>query len=182
MGRIAAPGEVLFHEPADVLSPQRPVQGKEIFDPEPRRLLEDVLHLHAVLSDDVDVVSSRIVQKVVLEVHFIRPNAAAERPEGAEGVRREERTRRKIEAHHDLRPMHHGRKDELEGVPARRELVALLDEPLLPRAAAVIFEHSVYLLIADDHSFGMAQEHLGERRGMVGLHVMDDDVVERSAP
>ena len=53
---------------------------------------------------------------------------------------------------------------------------------LTPRAAAVVFEHAVYLLIADNGGFGMAQEHFGERRGMVGLHVMDDDVVERSAP
>lgn len=92
-GRIAAPGEVLFHEPADVFPPQRPVQGKEILDVEPCRLFEDALHLHAVFSDDVDVVSSRVVQKVVLEVHFIRPDAAAERPERTEGVRREERAR-----------------------------------------------------------------------------------------
>lgn len=77
--------------------------------------------------------------------------------------------------------MHHGRKDEFEGVPARRELVAFFDEQPFARAAAVVFEHAVYLLIADNGGFGMAQEHFGKRRRMVGLHVMDDDIVELPA-
>ena len=77
--------------------------------------------------------------------------------------------------------MHHGRKDEFEGVPARRKFVALLHEQPFARAAAVIFEHPVYLLIAHNGGFGVAQEHFKKRRRVIGLHVMDDDIVELPA-
>ena len=58
LGRIGAPLAVLVDEPADVLAPDRAVQGADHADVERGGLLEQGLHLRAVLADDVRVVAA----------------------------------------------------------------------------------------------------------------------------
>ena len=77
--------------------------------------------------------------------------------------------------------MHHGREHERERALAHGERIPLLDEAHLARKAEVIFQHLRHLLIGDDGRGRVLFEHARKRGGMIGLHVMHDDIVERPA-
>ena len=79
--------------------------------------------------------------------------------------------------------MHHRRHDEREGVLAEADRVALVydDGAGVNVKGEEVADHLADLLVADDLRFRMAQHHVAEGLGVVRLHVMDDDVVERAA-
>ena len=181
--RVGAPLVVLVDEPADVLAPHGTVQRADHADVERGGLLEKRLYLRAVLADDVREVAPRVGQPVVLEVILIGKEVAVERAEGAEGVRGEERAGGDVEAHHDLGPVDHRRHDEREGVLAKAHRVALFHEDGagVDVKGEVVFDHLGDLFVADDLRVGIAQHGVCQRLGVVGLHVVNDDVVERTA-
>ena len=183
LGRIGAPLVVLVDEPADVLAPHGAVQRADHADVERGRFLEQRLHLRAVLAHDVREVAAGVGQPVVLEVILIGEEIAVQRAEGAEGVGGEERAGGDVEAHHDLGPVNHRRHDEREGVLAEAHRVALVHED---RAGVnvegeVVLDHVADLLVADDLRVRIAEHGVLQRLGVVGLHVMHHDVVERTA-
>ena len=150
------------------------VQGADDRDVEPRELFKKRLHLHAVFSDDVEVVSPRLASPVVRLV--------AKSAEFAESVRREQHLVLAFVAHHDLRPMHHGRGVESELVLAEGEFVPLFDEELIGKFRTVeVPEHVEYLRVADDCHFGIFRRKRRDARRMIGFHVRDDEIVGLSA-
>ena len=183
LGRVGAPLVVLVDEPADVLAPHGTVQRADHADVERGGLLQQRLHLRAVLAHDVREVAAGVGQPVVLEVILVGKEVAAQRAEGAEGVGGEERAGGHVEAHHDLRPVDHRRHDEREGVLAEAERVALVhqDRAGVDIELKVVLDHVADLLVADDLRVGIAQHGVAQRLGVVGLHVMHHDVIERTA-
>ena len=183
LGRVGAPLAVLIDEPADVLAPDRTVQRADHADIKRSGLLEQRLHLRAVLADDVRVVAAGIGQPVVLKVILISVEVAAERAERAEGVGGKERASRGVKADHDLRPVHHRRHDVGKRVLAEAVGAALghEDGAAVDVKGEVVADHVADLRVADDLRLGITAHGLLERLGVVRLHVVHDDVVQRTA-
>ena len=84
---ILAPLLIFVDEPRDVLaSPDRSVQRADELDVDLGSLLQDSLDLCAVLADDIGIISSRVIEIVLLEVVIISEDAGFERAECAERV------------------------------------------------------------------------------------------------
>ena len=79
--------------------------------------------------------------------------------------------------------MNHRGHDESKGVLAGRERVHLLDELHAPVQIEreEILHHRARLGVADDGQLGVAQDELADGRGVVGLHVLHDEIVELPA-
>ena len=183
LGRVGAPLAVLIDEPADVLAPDGAVQRADHADVERGGLLEQGLHLRAVLADNVRIVAAGIRQPVVLKVVLIGIEIAAQRAERAEGIGGKERAGRGIKADHDLRPVDHRRHDIGKRVLAEAVCIALghEDGAGVNVEGKIVADHVADLRVADDFRLGVAAHGLLERLGVVGLHVVHDDVVQRAA-
>ena len=158
----------------DGLRQDRPVEGADGGNVQPRRLLEDGLDLGAVLAHDVEVVAPGLAVPVLLRVQGA---------ELAEGVRAEEDLLRALIAHHDLRPVDHGGGDEVQHVAAQGELVPLLHREgggeVQPRK--VLPKEREGLGSAHEFYFRPALHHRLNAGGVVGLDVVDDEVVRLPA-
>ena len=182
-GRVGGPALVLFDEPAKVLAPDGSVQRSNDLNLDAGGLLQQRLHLRAVLADDVGVVAAGIVQPFALKIIFIGKQTAAQRAESAEGICGEEDLVRCIVGHHGLGPVHHGRHDKGKGVSAGAERVAFADNlhADIGREIKELTDHGLRLLVADDGHIGIAQHQLAQRCRMVGLHVIDHNIVKLAA-
>ena len=150
----------------------RAVQRADARDREPRRLLEERLHLRAELADDAEVVAPR------LAVPSLRVDLVV-RAELAESVRGEERARRGVPRDDDLRPVHHRRADEREGASAEVERVAFLHDDAAVREvrAEVVLHHREGRHGRDDLRVRIRLGEARDVRGVVGLHVLHHEVV-----
>ena len=139
-------------------------------DIESGSLLEQRLNRPAVFSDDAEIVSSRFARPVLVRV---------ERAELAERVRREEHLVLCVVSHHDLRPVNHRRKDEIQLMLAERERVAVFDgKRIFNEIPAVeIFYHRESLVVADYHGVGISCGKLRYARRVVGLHVLNYEII-----
>ena len=179
---ILAPHVVLADKPTEIFSPHGSVQRAYHLDVECGGFLEHILHLHAVFANDVDVVAAGVADPLMLEVHLVGEEVAAEGTEGAEGVGGEEDLRGAVVGHHHLGPVHHGSHGEDQRVGAGADGVALFDGHQLCGLGAEELLHHLCCFGSGDHrSLGVAQQEVHQRGGMVGLHVVDDDVVEWAA-
>ena len=183
LGGVAGPLHVLLQEIAEAGAPDKAVQRADVVDFKPCGLAQHGLHLRAVLAHDIGVIAPGLVEVLVHEVALVGEDAAVERAEGAEGIRGKEDLVRGVIGHHDLRPVHHGRHDKGEDVPAGAEGVALLDEVHAPGEVGgeEAAEHVAYLRVAHDGHVGIAQGDVLDGGRMVRLHVGDDQVVELAA-
>ena len=113
---------------------------------------------------------------------LIHEDAAVDGAEGAEGVRGEERLCGGVVGHHDFRPVDHGGGHEAEGVAAGLQHLAFLDD--LAGQGLQLREELVHegegLHAADQGGAGIQLRDGGQRGAVVGLHVQDDDIVERA--
>ena len=159
------------------------MQRADGFDVEGRRLLEDCLHLNAVLADDVGVIAACVVHPYIVERDFVVENVAGQRTERAECVRREQDLVLFVISHHDFRPVHHRRENEVQRMLAGRELVALLDhERALGNVKVVeLREHLRSLGGADQLGLRVAAHDGVDHGAVVRLHVLHDHVIERTA-
>ena len=182
-GLVGCPVDVFVDEPADVLAPHGAMERADGFNFNCRGLFQKCLYLRAVFADDVGVVASCVVEPFGLEVHLVCVQVAVQRAEGAERVGGVERLRRHIVGHHRLRPVDHGRHDERERVPAGTQRVHLADDhgAGLDVEREEVFDHRERFLIADDLHIGVTQNEILHQRAVVGLHVVDDQIVERAA-
>ena len=182
-GGVAAPALIFFDEPADILAPDGAVQRANRLDLQPRGLFEQLLHLRAVFAHDVGVIAARVVQPFGFKVHLVGEEIAAQRAKRAERVRREENVVDRIVGHHGLGPVDHGGHDEGQRVAAGIERVHLLHQ----HGAAVhveieeLVDHLERLGVADDLHLGMAAHNLAHCGAVIRLHVIDDQIVERTA-
>ena len=181
LGRVARPLVVLVDDPAQVLTPDGAVRGAQHGDVERGGLGQHVLDLRAVLAHDVAVVTASLVKPLLLEVDLVGVHVAVEGAEAAEGVGAEEDAGGGVEGHHDLGPVHHGGLNEGEGVRAHREGVALScgdDAVGDVDALEELADHGLGERRGHQGALGIAREDLRHAGGMVGLHVVDDEVVE----
>ena len=138
-------------------------------------LLEHCLHLVAVLAHDVEVVAAGFAGPVV-RVGIVHA-------ELAERIGGEQHLFGLLVAEQDFGPMHHRRTDKLERVLAERERVAFLDgERLLRlRQRRELREHRERLGRRDDCRIGVGLHEGQDAAGVVGLDVVDHQVVGRLA-
>ena len=183
-GLVAAPKVVLGDKPFDILAPDGAVERAYHLDVQRGGFLEEGLHLHTVFADDVDEVASGVVEPFAGEVELIGIEVAAERAEGAEGVGGEEDVVGGVVGDHHLGPVDHGGHGEGEGVATQREGVALFDDDMLicrHVGTEELLHHLRGLGGAHHRGFGVAQQQVGQRGGMVGLHVVDNHIVQLTA-
>ena len=180
---VAGPLAVLLQQPAQVLAPDGAVQRADGADVQRGGLVQHGLHLRAVLAHDVGIIAAGVIQPVALEVHLIGEQVAVQCAEGAEGVGGEQRAGGGIEADHDLRPVNHRRHGEGEGVRAGGQRVALLDDVGAASHIHVeeLADHRAGLGGADHRGLRIAAQHVAQRGAMVGLHVVHDHVIQRTA-
>ena len=139
-------------------------------DIESGSLLEQRLHGSAVFSDDAEIVSSCFARPVLVRV---------ERAELAERIRREEDLVLCVVSHHDLRPVNHRRKDKIQLMLAERERVAVFDgKRIFDEIPAVeVLYHRESLIVADYHGVGISCGKLRDARRVVGLHVLNYEII-----
>ena len=181
-GRIGRPVDVFVNKPADVLAPDRAVQRADRLDLDRRGLFQQSLYLCAVFADDVGIVAPRVVEPLGLEVDLVGIEVAAQRAERAEGVGGEEGLRRGIIGHHDLGPVYHRGHDECEGMLAGAERIHLGDEvnAAVDVEGEEVLHHLRGLLVADKPDLRIAEHDGLDRGGVIRLHVVDNEVIERA--
>ena len=150
---------------------------------QPRGLLQHGLHLRAVFADDVRVVAAGLVEIVSVEVDLVIEEVPVQRAEAAERIRRQQQAVGLVIGHEHLGPVHHRRGHKLQRVAAGAERVALLDRADLPGEAVAeeLDDHVPGHGAAEHLHVGIAQDDLLDLGGVVGLHVVDDQIVERAA-
>ena len=140
--------------------------------------------LHSVFAYDVRVIAACLILKLGIEILVICKDRTVDRAIASECIGGEEDSVCLIEAHHYLRPVNHGSKDELESVCSEIGLIAVLydDRPcrIIPVRKELRYELKS-LRIYDDLCFGILIQNKCKRCRMVRLHVMDYHIVERAA-
>ena len=109
---------------------------------------------------------------------------SAERTECTERVCGEQHLFRRFIRHHDLRPVNHRSHHKREAMGACVEGIALLDELHGQGSGEIgaekLLDHGARFGIADDGRFRMETNDLGKGCGVIRLHVVDDDEIQRS--
>ena len=80
--RLSSPGQVLVHIPPNVRSPHRSVKGARVWISRAEAFFKKGLYGRTVLTDDIGIISSGIIQPVTFKVYsssanrfpFIAPN------------------------------------------------------------------------------------------------------------
>ena len=178
LGLVAGPGVVEAEVGREVPGQDRAVQGADLADLQPGGLLEQGLHLRAVLAHNVQEVPAGIVDPVGEAV------ALGHHPEPAEAVGREEHLLLFLIADHDLGPVDHGGKDKVQGVAAQAEGVAVLDgDPPAGRngPGEEVFQIGKGLGVAHHLHVRVTGSQTGHAARMVGLNVGDDQIIGRLA-
>ena len=139
-------------------------------------LLQHRLHLRAVFADDSEVIPSCFTGPAFL-VHGVQ------RAELAEGVRAEQHLVLLVVGHHDLRPVHHRRGNELQRMAAELQCVPFLcdDPPAGVIFAGKVLHHGEGLGRRHDLRFRILLRESFDAGGMVRLHVVHDQVVRLPA-
>ena len=109
----------------------RAVQRADRPDLQRGGLFQQPLHLRAVFADDVAVIAPRLVRPCV---------GIGQRAEIAESVRGKEHLLSVLIDGHDLRPMHHRRKHEMQRMAAERQRAAVRHRDALLRERIVAAE------------------------------------------
>ena len=176
---------VLVDEVHQILAPDRAVQRADELDliQDARRLFEQQLDMRAVFAHDVGQIATRIVDPVAVEVDFIRKQLAVQRAERAERIRGEQRAVCGVKGDHRLGPVHHRRGNEGHDVLAEALGIAFPDlDQLVAVDSKAELAHEHERLFGRDHfDRRVADQDLLDRRAVVGLHMVDDQIVQRAA-
>ena len=185
LGLVAAPEIVLFNKIGKVLAPHGTVQRADEFDlvKQTGGFLQQRLHLRAVLAHDVCEVAAGVVDPVAVKVNLVREESAVKRAERTERVSGEENAVRRVERNEHLRPVHHRSRQEGQGVSAEGQGRALLDLHALVALGreAELTHHRERLRGGNHLHAGIAQQNLLHGSAVVGLHVVNHEVIERAA-
>ena len=159
------------------------MERAEHLNVKPCGLFQYGLYLHAVFADDICIVAAGLVKPVPVKVDLVIENIAVQGFECSESVRAEEDLIRLVVGHHDFRPVHHGRHHKMQGVFSGAECVAFFynDLFLFQVKAEELVDHREGFGVADDLHFRVAQRQFIDHGAVVRLHVVDDQVVKRSA-
>ena len=174
---VAAHAVVEVEDRGDFALPDGAVRRADRLGGQRTHLGERLLHRSAVFADDRGVVAPHLVP-VAGGVELRVGDASVECAERAESVAREERLLLGTPGDHRLGPVDHRGHVEREGPAAQIERVALADLLRLGLDAVEAAEHVERLGVADDPHPGPDPAERGDRRRVVGLHMVDDEVVD----
>ena len=179
LGLVAAPEVVLPDYVSQVLLPYGSVEGADHLDLHSSELLDGVLHLGTVPSDDVGVVPPRLLQIIAVEVHLVGEQRSGDGLERSECIRREQDLAALVVCEHDLRPVDHHGEDEPQDVGSDGEGVPVLHHDRVLRCDVVeVVQHLEGLRVADDRDLGIRLQNLGDAGAVVRLHVVDHQIVQ----
>ena len=101
--------------------------------------------------------------------------------EATKGIRGKQDLFARLIAHHDLRPVHHRRKDEMQLMPAQGQGVLLRygDRAIAQIQIIELLDEADRLCVADDLHVWKAQCQLFDVGTVIRLHVIDDQIVQR---
>ena len=133
-------------------------------------LLQQCLHLGAVLAYDADVVPAGLVCPVLGNI---------QRAEFAEAVGGEEHPVAGVVGHDDFRPVNHGCGHEGQGVLAQSQGIALTDHnPVtLKIVAEELLHHGEGLGGGNHRGLGIDLQEVRNVGRMIRLHVLNDQIV-----
>ena len=181
---VARPDVVQAQGFGQILAPEhRTVQRAYGIDLERSGLLEHILHLHAVFAADVEVVTARLAGPIgqsAVGVVFLLADGA----EFAESVGGEEHMLLAFVAHHHLGPMHHRCCHEMQRVVAKLQSITLFHQKqtaLKTGAVEEVGQHLGGCGGAHERHLGIKAHHLTDESGVVGLHVVADEIVGLTA-
>ena len=171
---------VLVQIPANVLSPYEAMQRADHLNIQRRRLLQQRLHLYAILSDDICIVPSRLIEIVAREIDLVCEKCTVQRTKCAERIRREQDLIRRVIRNHDLRPVHHRRRYKDKIVLSGAEIVPFLYEhdSGVHVKREELLHHLRDLCVADDLHLRIPHYDLPDRLRVIRLHVMHDEIIE----
>ena len=173
LGLIGRPCVVYSEIVFKVFGESRSVKREYGFDLSTCKLFENVLHLHTVLSDNVEIITSCLASPAVIVL-------CIESSELAESVSREKKLLALLIGEHNLRPVNHRRKNKFQCVASEGECVALLDCDCPARKVSDLKEltHKLEgLSVADRDNVGVLFYQSHKASCVVGLHVRDNYIV-----
>ena len=170
---IGRPGVVKIDIGAEILRKHGAVEGADGFDVKSRGLFQKRLHLSAVFSNDADVVASCLASPLFLHVKGAKL---------AEGVGGEEHLVGAVVGHNDLGPMHHGSGVEGEAVTTEGQRVAVgyHKAAVFVLVAEKVLHHDEGLGGCHNGGVRVVLEEVGHVCGVVGLHMLHDQIVGRT--
>ena len=179
---VAAPLVVFLDELAEILAPDGAVERADHGNVERGGLLEEVLDLDTVLSYNISIIAAGFVHPFAVEVDLIGVEVAAEGAECSEGVGGEKHLVGGVVGDQHLGPVDHLRPHEVEGMLAGTQDIPFLDnlELDLFRNLQELLHEAGGLQAAHDDRIRPAHQHVEQGCQMVGFHVVNDDVVQRT--
>ena len=173
---VGRPGLVKVEICVEILRQHRSVQRTDRFDFQCGCPFQQGLYLGAVLPDDAEIISSCLAGP---PFRILR----VQRAELAERVRGKQHLVRAVIGHNDFRPVNHRGRDELQGMGAQFQRIALTGHnPLFGEIIPVeVLHHRKRLGRSDNlrlRVFFRKSEDIG---GMVRFHVLDNQVIRLPA-
>ena len=167
---VGGPNVVFLQVVAQILFQYGAVQRADDGDIQPGGLLQQLLHLHAVLADNADIVAAGFIVPVLLDIQGA---------ELAEAVGGEKHLVRCLIAHHDLGPVHHGGKDKGQAVLAKGQRVAVLyGYPLgSGQGGEELLHHAKGFDVAHQCGSRVTLQETLNAAGVIRLHVLHYQVV-----
>ena len=124
-----------------------------------------------------------MIQQVAVEVEFVIEEFAVQRAEGAESVGGEECFIGAVVGNHNFGPVNHGRHDKMEFMFAGGEGIAFGNDfyAAVHIEGEELLHHFQCFFVADEGGFGISFADDFKNGGVVRFHMVDDDIVKRSA-
>ena len=171
---VAGPDVIQVQVVSQIFRQHRSVEGADDLNIQSRRLLEQSLHLRAVLAHDADIVPPGLVVPGLVRV---------QRAELAEAVGGEQHLVRAVIGHNDLRPMHHGCGNKGQGVLSKGQGASLShhDPPVGIVRAEEVLHHGKGLGGGNHGSLRVDLHEIRDVGGVIRLHVLHHQIVRRAA-
>ena len=171
---VLAPRVVEADIVTEILLQDRAVQRADTLHVQRSELLQERLHLCAILTADVEVVAACLASPILL---------VAQGAELSEAVSREDNLILLVVCNHHLGPMHHRRHKELQGVRSERERIALLHGNGVLREILTLEELRQHLNSACrgyNLYCRVFVHNCSDTTRVVGLHMLHNEVVGRT--
>ncbi len=169
--RIAAPNVVKSDVIGQIFRQNRTVERTNRCHIERSHLFQEILHLHAILAANVEIVTPRLARPLFV----VRQHAKF-----AKRIGRKEQFFALFVRHYHLGPMHHGSGKKLQRMPPKRERVALFDRqrpPLEIDVAKKLRQHFQCRHRRHNFHIGIECQQVAYHARMVGLEVVHHQIV-----
>ena len=169
-GLIARPCIVKIEVVAEVFGKNGTVERADLFNIKTCGFFQKRLYLCAVFADDADVIASCFVCPRLVSV---------ESAEFSEAVCGEENLILAVVGHDDLGPVNHRSRYKGQCMLAERKCVTLTDHDSLicEIRAEEVLHHGERFCGRNDGCVRICLHEIHDVRGMVGLHVLNDEII-----